>query len=567
MPGTATGPATNDAPGHSRVGIAARSLASVLRNPAIRSLELSWTIGVGVDWALLVVSLVVAYDAGGAFLVGLVSLVRMLPAMAVNVLVDTSAQERPERSLVTVNLVRAAGAGAIAAAVVAGQPGVAFGALAIASAAGALVRPTTLALLPSVAVRPEELVSANTAGALGESVGTFLGPLFAGIVIAHAGPAPAAALAAAAGVIGAVVVVSVRVAPAARVARADRVDGLPLVAGIRELARRRPAGVVMSSFGVQVLVRGALTTFIAVLAIDTLDMGDAGIGLLGAALGAGGIVGAALAVALGSMGGLAGMFAVALVAWGVPIVLIGLAPSPTLALVGLGVVGIGNALLDVSGLTLLQRGTSNAARGSVFALLEVIVGVGVSVGAIAASGLVATVGIEAALIVTGMLLPVAAVVGRPWVARLDHEGVVPDRQARLLRGIPLFAPLPLAALERVAGGMREVRFDTGDRLMTQGDAGDTYVVLEHGTVQVTIDGRPSHLQGPGDGIGEIALLREVPRTATVTAIDPVDAFEIDCETFVDAVTGHEGSRAAARAVVRSRLGGDVIEAPDGPDDP
>ena len=567
MPGTAQGPATSDAPRPSPMRIAARSLASVLRNPAIRSLELSWTIGVGVDWALLVVSLVVAYGAGGAFLVGLVSLIRMLPAMAVNVLVDTSAQERPERSLVVVNLVRAAGAAAIAAAVVAGQPGIAFAALAVASAAGALVRPTTLALLPSVAVRPEELVSANTAGALGESVGTFLGPLFAGIVIARAGPASAAALAAAAGVIGAVVVVGVHVAPAARVARGDRVGGLPLVAGIRELVRRRPAGVVMSSFGVQVLVRGALTTFIAVLAIDTLDMGDAGIGVLGAALGAGGIVGAALAVGLGSTGGLAGMFAVALIAWGAPILLIGIAPSPTLAIVALGVVGIGNALLDVSGLTLLQRGTSNAARGAVFAVVEVVAGLGVSIGAIVASGLVASIGIQTALIVTGMLLPVVAIAGRPWVARLDHEGVIPDRQARLLRGIPLFAPLPLAALERVAGGMREVHFETGDRLMTQGDAGDAYVVLEHGTVQVIIDGQPTHRQGPGDGIGEIALLHEVPRTATVTALEAVDAFEIDCETFVAAVTGHEGSRAAAREVVQSRLGSDVIDAPDGADDP
>ena len=542
------------APPSSPVRAAARSLASVLRNPDIRALELSWTVGVGVDWALLVVALVVAYDTGGALAVGLVSLTRMLPATAINILVDTSAMPRPERALVIVNLVRAAGAAVIAGAVLIDQPLLVFGALAVASAAGALVRPTTLALLPAVAVRPEDLVSANTAGALGESLGTFLGPLFAGIAVARSGPAPAAALAAAAGVIAAVIVLRVSVAAAARVAPGDRARGLPLLAGIRELVRRRPAGVVMASFAVQVTVRGALTTFIAILAIEVLGMGDAGVGLLGAAIGAGGIVGAVVAVGFGAGGRLAGMFAAALIAWGAPLILIGVAPSPIVALVALGVVGIGNALLDVSGLTLLQRGTSNAARGAVFAVLEVMASLAISIGALVASGLVTLVGIEAALVLTGILLPITAVAGRPWVRRLDHEGVVPERQARLLRGIPLFAPLPLAALERVASGMEEVRFETGERLMTQGEEGDTYLVLESGRVLVTIDGRPSHEQGPGDGVGEIALLRSVPRTATVIALEPVEAFSVDCDTFVDAVTGHEASHTAAGEIVRRRLG-------------
>jgi MFS family permease len=310
----------------------------------------------------------------------------------------------------------------------------------------------------------------------------------------------------------------------------------------------------MLSFGVQVIVRGALTTFIAILAIEVLGMGDAGVGILGAAIGAGGIVGALFAVAMGSGGRLAGMFAAALVAWGAPFVLIGVAPSPGLALLALGVTGIGNALLDVSGLTLLQRGVSNPARGAVFAVLEVMASIGVSVGALIGSVLVTTIGVERALVVTGIVLPVTAVLGWPWVRRLDDEGVLPERQARLLRGIPLFAPLPLAALERIADGMEPVRFAPGEPIMTQGEEGDTYVMVESGRVLVTIDGAPSHEQGPGDGVGEIALLRSVPRTATVTALEAVEGFQVDCNTFVDAVTGHEGSRRVATDVVDARLG-------------
>ncbi|HEY3335532.1 MAG TPA: cyclic nucleotide-binding domain-containing protein [Candidatus Limnocylindrales bacterium] len=540
----------------SHLRAAARSLVRVLRNPDIRSLELSWTIGVGVDWAILVVALVVAYAAGGALLVGLVTLTRLLPATLVNIVVDTGAWRRPERGLVAVHLVRATGAATVAAAVLTGLPPLAFVAVAVASAAGALVRPITLTLLPAVAERPEDLVSANTAAALGESVGTFLGPLVAGLAVARSGAAPAAALAAAAGVVAAVVALGVTVSAAARVAPAARVRGMPLITGLRELVRRVPAGVVMASFGVQVVVRGALTTFLAVLAIDVLGMGDPGVGVLGAAIGAGGIVGAVLALAVGTGRRLAGLFGVALIAWGAPLIVIGMAPSPVVAILALAVVGVGNALLDVAGLTLLQRGTAMAARSGVFAVLETLASLGSALGAVVASALVAVLGIEAALVVIGVALPAAAVAGWPWVRRLDHEGVLPERHARLLRAIPLFAPLPLAALERLAEGMHEVRFAPGQALMTQGEDGDTYVMVESGRVLVTIDGRPDHEQGAGDGVGEIALLRSMPRTATVTAIEPVEGFEVGCDTFLGAVTGHEASSRAAGAVVRARLGPD-----------
>ncbi len=537
------------------LGIAARSLLGVLHNRDIRSLELAWTLGVAADWALLVVALLVAYDAGGAVLVGLVSLTRMIPATAVNLFVDTSRFARPERALVGVNLVRAAGAALVAAASVADATILVFAAVALASAAGALVRPTVLTLLPTVATSPAELVSANTAGALGESLGTFGGPLVAGLVVARLGVAPAALVSAALCLLAAGVAVAVRVPDASRPPR--RADGprpaIPFVAGVRELVARPPAGMVMVSFVGQTVVRGALTTFLAVLAIEVLGMGDAGVGVLGAAIGLGGIVGALGALGVGADRRLAVVFAIALVGWGAPIAVIGFVPVTIVAILALAVVGIANALIDVSGLTLLQRGTSNAGRSAVFAVLEVAASAGVSIGGILASILIEVIGIERALVLTGLILPVIAVVGWPLVRRLDAEGVIPERQASLLRGIPLFAMLPLAALERVATGMRQVRFGPGERLMTQGDAGDTFVVIENGDVEVAMDGRPHHREGPGTGIGEIALLRSIPRTATVTALDDVDAWSIDCETFLEAVTGHEGSAAAARAVVESRL--------------
>jgi predicted MFS family arabinose efflux permease len=510
------------------------------------------------DWALLVVALLVAYDAGGAVLVGFVSLVRMIPATIINVLVDPGRFARPERGLVVVDAVRAGASLVAAIAIVAGQAWLVFAMVAVAAAAGALVRPTTMALLPAVARSPEELVSANVTNSLGEAAGTFVGPLVAGLVIAVAGPAPAAGLAAVACVVAAVVTSRCIVADAARPRRRSGRVSIPLVEGVRELSGRPPAAVIMSAFGAQVTVRGALTTFLAVLALEVLGLGEGGVGMLGAAMGLGGLAGAIGALALGSGTRLVPVALVSLALWGIPIAIIGVAAVPIVAVTALAVVGVANAILDVTGFTLLQRGIPSHARTAVFSVLEVLVGIGISVGGLLGSVLIEGIGTEMALVVTGLTLPLVAIAAWPVARRLDDDAVVPEHTAALLRSIPLFAPLPLGGLELLASGMRPASFAPGDALMVEGEPGDTYLVIEHGHVTVSSGGTLIREQGPNSGVGEIALLRTVPRTATVIATEPVAAWVIDCPTFLAAVTGHEQSAAAAEALVSERL-----EAPAG----
>lgn len=536
-------------------GTAGTSWRAIARNRSIRNLEIGWTVSVGIDWLLLVVALVFAYEVGGPALAGLVPLFRMGPATLVNALVDTGRFEKPERSLPFVSLIRAAAAALIAGAIIVGVPWLAFGALGIGSAAAALVRPTTMALLPATATTPEELVSANVGIAFGESLGTFAGPLLAGSMVSAAGPAAAAALACALCLVNAVVVARLHIAgPSRPRPSASASAGFALATGIRELRRRPPAAAVMISIGAQVTVRGALTTFLTVLAIDVLGLGDSGVGLLGAAIGVGGLVGALGVLNLGTRRGMAGMLVVALLLWGIPIAVIGFLPGTAVALIALAVVGVGNALMDVSGFTLLQRGIPSSARSSVLSVLEVVAGVGISIGGILGAVLVDRAGTEVALIVTGLSLPVAAALVWPWARALDRDTVIPQRQADLLRELPLFRPLSLTALEWLASGMRPVQYEAGAPLMREGEEGDTYLVIEAGQVEVTARGAVLGQEGPGQGIGEIALIRQVPRTATVTAIEPVTAWVLDRGTFLDVVTGHTGSSAAAHAVAERRLG-------------
>ena len=539
----------------SRAGmaVARRTLAEALANPEIRAIEVAWTIRVAADTALLVVGLLVAYELGGAWGVGLLGVARTLPATAVALIVDTGASARPERVLVIVNLVQAACAAFAAATIALGAPLLALAAVCAAAAVGSLIRSTQFSLFPAIAVTPSQLVSANVVASLGESLGTVAGPLIAGYLTAAAGPAPAALVAAVAFVGAAAAVTRVRVADAARPSPQERVRGIPVVLGLRSLAARPPAAAVMAGFGLQLFVRGSLTTLLVLLALEVLRSDQGTVGLLNGVVGVGGIAGAVVGLWLANRSSLAPVHAVALAAWGLPIAVVGLAPTLAVAVTGMLVVGLANALLDVAGFTLLQRGIPNRSRAAVFAVLEAMAGVMTSLGAVAAAVLVEVVAGGGALLIAGLLLPIAAVVGWPRTSRLDREGVVDEARARLLRGIPPFALLPLSGLERLAGGMTRAHFAAGTALMTEGEPGDRYFVIERGTVAVTVGGRELRRQGPGEGCGEIALLRRVPRTATVRALEPVEAWAIDLGTFLAAVGGHAGSRALAEEIAAARI--------------
>ena len=187
-----------------------------------------------------------------------------------------------------------------------------------------------------------------------------------------------------------------------------------------------------------------------------------------------------------------------------------------------------------------------------FGLLEGMIGIGVATGGIVASLLVEAFGTRGALGIAGAILPILAVATWPRVSRLDLESAVPLEEAVVLHGIPLFAPLPLTAIDRLAAAARPVAFAPGEVLMRQGDPGDTYIAIESGTVAIEVDGRAVTTCGVGDGIGEIALLRQVPRTATATASTAVTGFALAGPDFLAAIAG-PATASVADSLVEERL--------------
>jgi CRP-like cAMP-binding protein len=129
--------------------------------------------------------------------------------------------------------------------------------------------------------------------------------------------------------------------------------------------------------------------------------------------------------------------------------------------------------------------------------------------------------------------------------RIDAQARVPLVEISLLRSLPLFRALPMSSLEGLAASLDRVDFQPGATIVREGEVGDRYYAIVHGRVDITQGGQHIAGLGRGDGFGEIALLRDGPRTATATATSATTTFTLSRDAFLTAVNGHAPTRALA----------------------
>lgn len=537
-----------------RLGDSARSFRRVFANPNIRRIEGAWAASIIAHWAYGIALAVYAYRDGGAAAVGLVGLVRFLPSAVASPFASVLGDRyRRERVIVVAELVRAVLLAATTAVVVMdGSPVIVYLLAGLVSIAYSAVRPAQAALLPTIARTPQELTAANVTSSTIESLGIFGGPAIGGVLLAATSESVVFGAAGAAFLLSALLVSRVRVEtqPEPREHREDVWH--EFTAGFVTLFREPGLRILVFLLASQTLVAGALNVLIVVSALQLLDLGEEGVGFLNSAVGIGGLIGALVsAVLIGRR--LSSNFLIGILLWGIPIALIGVFPDPATALVLLAVVGLGNTLVDVSAFTLLQRAVPDEVLARAFGAVQGLWVATIGIGSIVAPLLIAAVDIRGALMITGALLPILATLLRRRLAQLD-EVPVPERELELLRGIELFAPLPQPTLETLAGVLTPVRIRPGEGLFRQGDVGDRFYIVADGEVDIVVDGQAVRVTGPGGYFGEIALLRDVPRTATVRARDEVELLALDRDDFIAAVTGHAASAEAADSVIATRLG-------------
>ncbi len=540
------------------------SFRSVFSQPDLRRLQLAHATSLFSLWSFSVAVSVYAFEVGGAALVGIVMLVRMAPAALASPFTATLADRYPrERVLMVTDLIRVALTGAAASCVAVGvAPGLTFAITGLLVVVSTAFDPAKNALLPDLVRSPQQLTAANAVGNTFESASFFGGPALGGAMLAVT--SVEAAMALSAGLLVLSVAQLARIRPARERAEPgsgssgsesspDTRAGAAVAAGFRAIRDDARLRLLVGLLAAQTFVDGILGVLLVVLALDELDLGPGGVGLLDAAVGAGGVAGGFAALSLAARP-LVPAFAGGIALWGAPIALIGIVPETAPAVLFLGVVGVGNTLVDVAGLTLLQRAIPDAVRGRVFGVLEGLAWGSVGLGGIAAPGLIELFGLRGALVATGLLLPVAAALTWGRLTRLELAPAPAADELALLRGVPLFAPLAPLTLETLASGAVRVRFSGGESITTQDEPGDRFYVIASGDVEVLEDGVRVRSEGPGEFFGEIAPLRGSVRTATVRALGEVELLAFDGADFVAAVTGHAESARQAEAVVAERLG-------------
>ncbi len=534
-----------------------RALRAVFANPNLRRVELALIGSETGKWFYIVALAVFAYDHGGATAVGIVAAIRYWPSFAAAPFLSILGDRFPrKRVMVGATLLRALGMGFAALTVLlGGPPALVYALAASVSVISTAFRPAQAALLPSLVRAPAELTAANVASSTITSLGVVTAPALGGVLLVVTSTQLVFAVTGAIFLCSALVVSRIQ-APGDRPKSSTEGRegfGTQLLGGFRAIARTGSLRVLVLLYAAQTLVAGAMNVLLVVAALEVLDLGKSGVGFLNAALGVGGVVGALAALALVGSQRLASNFAFGLVLWGAPLAVIGVWPQPVLVFVLLAFIGVGDTLVDVSGVTLLQRAAPNEVLARVFGALQSLTLGGFGLGALAAPALIALVGVRGALICVGALLPALATLFWRRLQRIDEASLAPSGELKLLRGVSIFTPLPPETAESLASVLTVVDARAGEAIFTQGDHGDRFYIVAGGEVEVTIDGRPARELGIGESFGEIALLHDVPRTATVRAKTDTRLYALDRADFIAAVTGHAPSADAANAVIATRL--------------
>jgi MFS family permease len=540
----------------SRFAASLQAFRRVFENPRVRNVQIAGagsTLGI---WAYGVALPVYAYHAGGTRAVGLLFFARFVFAALAGPWIGVLADRLSRRSVMLASdILRCTALAGMTVVASAGVNTYVIYVLAVMTTViGTAYNPAQAALMPSLVNSPEELTAANVVGNTVSSVGMFAGPALGGVLLALSGPSAVFGLTAALNLWSAVFVL--RVPHDQPPESAERPHFLAeMTTGFATVLRERALRVVIGLSAAQAVIDGAIEVLLVVLALRLLHGGNnATLGWLNTAIGIGSLGGAVLVAAVAARRRLAGGLAIGLLLSAVPLAAAAAVSTLAPALVLVAALGAGAIFVQVNSVTLLQRSAENAVMGRVFAFLESLIMAGIAIGSIATPGLVSWLGPRGALVAAGAVLPVLLIWLWPSLRRIDAEARIAVEPLDLLRKIEFFALLPEPVIERLANGAAVVSVAPLQPVVTQGETGNHFFyVIAEGRATVEIDDAESRELGPGDFFGEIALLRDVPRTATVRALEPLRLYTLERDEFIAAVTGHAPTLEAAEGIVTTRL--------------
>ena len=536
-----------------------QSLRRVLANKPLRRVQLAFFGSLVGDWAYGTALTVWAYRDGGATAVGAFTAARFVSMALTAPLGAVIADRVPRRAfMMALDLVRAVLVSGAALTLALGWSSWTVYALGLlAAVVGGPFRAAQAGLIPQLVDEPDQLTAANAVASNLENVVVFIGPALGATLIGLTGVEFVFWVNVGSFLVSFLLVLGVRVphqpVTGGRVPPAEEGGFLRQVtAGFALVARERDLRTTSLLAFCQGVMWGALMVFLVVLAVTTLDTGPAGVGFLNTVIGAMTIVGGAVVLSRMNRGRLGSDMTVGVLGWSVPLLVMAAVPSTVTTVLALAVIGLMDPWVNLGLETIPQRIAPERAISRVYAAVDSSLTGAIALGALVAPWLLDALGLRGALALLGVVVTAYAVSTWPHMRRLDARLEQPATLP-LLSSLALFAPLAPATRESLARRMVEVDVAPGTVVVAEGEMSDRFYVIESGEVQVTQAGTWLRTESGGDFFGEIGLLRDVPRTATVTATAPTRLYTLDRAEFLGAVTGHDDSLAATEEVVSRRL--------------
>ncbi len=563
----------------------AHAVSSVFRaafdNPVLRKVGFAYALFGSAEFGVWITLLVFAYGHGGATASLSMVLVQLIPCIVLGPFLGALAdRRRPSRVLCVGYGLQAVSMGAVAVAIGLGAPEPVVLALApLTSLSFTLTRPPQAALLPAIVRTPDELTAANVMTGWTDAAAALVGPVVAGILLGFRGPGPAVAAMAGLTVVSTLLVWRVD-GPAAAIppdpgdedasgggdgtlATVGRTSGIGRsLASIRTGARsnlsvtaRNPQlRVLLVLHTFYFVLIGSLDLLCVILAVDYLHMGRGGPGFLNAALGGGALLAGFVTAFLVGRRRLAGTLSVSLSVAVVALALIDAVPRVAPAILLIGTVGLAGSVFDTTGRILLQRSAPSDAIAGLFSILEALMDSGLVLGAVLVRVALSIGGLRAALFAPAVVAFV--LIAGLWrqLKKIDSSATVPQVEIQLLRSLSIFAALPAPSLEGVARDLELLTVPEGTVVIQEGERGDCYYAVAEGHLTISRRGQPVDEVSRGDGFGEIALIRDVPRQATVTATSDVSLYALHKDLFVQVVTGHMTAMSTVRTIITGHLG-------------
>ena len=537
-----------------------RVVGRAARDPQLRRIELGFAGFSVAEHGTWLAGLLYAYERGGVNEAGVVPIILLTPALVVAPVAAFAADRFESGRVLAAGYAIQAAAMLLAALAIAADTGslIVYAALMAAASGVTLTRPALGVVLPNATHTPADLTAANVVMGFVEHTGMFVGPALTGILVSLSGLAAPFAVCGGLTAGAAILALGVRTAPGAIAVTAGNEAGGVIddtLDGLRSLRDHRAVRMVIGMLSLGSLVIGAADVLVVATA-DHLSSGDTSrAGLFGSAFGVGAVIGSALTVLLIGRARLTPAIAIAVAAMGLSLATLATAGSTGVALVLFVIMGSGESVMRIAAATLIQRIAPADVVGRFFGVVEGLHMFSLALGSGAIGLLVAQLGYEAGLLAAGASVPVLLLLRISRLFHVDRDAVAPDeRVLEIVLGDDIFSALPAPTIERLAADVERRHVSAGGVVITEGEPGDHYYVIDTGGVEVTIGGEHvSHL-APGAGFGELALLSDIGRVATVTATVDVDLLAFGRDQFLQAVTGHSHSAAIGRQRTERYLG-------------